>query len=146
MIKTTETNMLLLLVFVFCQLMSVQPCALNEFECNTTKACIDIRLRCNDDFNCMNSSNPFDYSDELDCQRQYVCPENQFKCRNGLCVAPGALCNGIDQCPDGSDEDRCGECSLETSSFSYTMKSEATKAESSIFTIILAIFTFIHNK
>jgi len=38
------------------------------------------------------------------------CPEGQFHCHDNTCVKPDAGCNGIIECPDGSDEDplSCG--------------------------------------
>ena len=40
-----------------------------------------------------------------------ACKDNQFTCRNGLCLLPEELCNGIDECGDNSDESLadCGE-------------------------------------
>lgn len=35
------------------------------------------------------------------------CPVDQFKCRNGECVAQSGRCNGLSDCFDNSDEENC---------------------------------------
>lgn len=35
-----------------------------------------------------------------------------FLCSNDTCLPATAHCNGIRECPDGADENNCGECSL----------------------------------
>lgn len=40
------------------------------------------------------------------------CREKEFRCENGRCVAAGPLgvvCDGVNDCGDGSDEKHCGE-------------------------------------
>lgn len=41
-----------------------------------------------------------DSSDEINCK----CPDNEFRCNNGMCIMKDWLCDGIDDCLDGSDE------------------------------------------
>ena len=36
-----------------------------------------------------------------------ACPAKDFQCRNGKCVAPVFVCDGDDDCGDGSDEQKC---------------------------------------
>lgn len=36
-----------------------------------------------------------------------ACPSNDFQCRNGKCVAPIFVCDGDNDCGDGSDEEKC---------------------------------------
>uniref|UniRef100_A0A674MKA0 Low density lipoprotein receptor-related protein 8, apolipoprotein e receptor n=1 Tax=Takifugu rubripes TaxID=31033 RepID=A0A674MKA0_TAKRU len=36
-----------------------------------------------------------------------ACPSTDFQCRNGKCVAPIFVCDGDDDCDDGSDEEKC---------------------------------------
>lgn len=40
------------------------------------------------------------------------CPEEAFQCNDGTCLSRGSVCNGIWECPDGSDEARCYKGSL----------------------------------
>ena len=36
--------------------------------------------------------------------------KTSFRCSDGMCIPGGLKCNGIQECPDGSDEDElCGE-------------------------------------
>ncbi|XP_068939311.1 SCO-spondin-like [Petaurus breviceps papuanus] len=35
------------------------------------------------------------------------CPGNEFHCANGVCIPPEAMCNGVEDCGDGSDEKDC---------------------------------------
>ena len=38
-----------------------------------------------------------------------ACREGEFQCFNGNCIPQSAMCDGIDDCGDNSDE-RCGKC------------------------------------
>lgn len=37
------------------------------------------------------------------------CPSSEFHCRSTKCIAPIFVCDGDDDCGDGSDEERCSE-------------------------------------
>ena len=50
-----------------------------------------------------------DETDEI-C-RSKTCEPNRFKCVNNKCVRQSNVCDGIDQCGDGSDETNCGKFS-----------------------------------
>jgi Low-density lipoprotein receptor domain class A. len=37
----------------------------------------------------------------------YVCPVTHFKCNNHFCIPSDKVCNFVDDCGDGSDENKC---------------------------------------
>lgn len=47
-------------------------------------------------------------SDEKNCPPRYpggrYCPDSKFQCNNHLCISQSDLCDGTDDCGDGSDE------------------------------------------
>jgi len=73
-------------------------CRSNEFQCDN-KQCIDVRERCDGDFNCI------DDSDEEDCD----CPSSDFLCPSGQCIKPEELCDDKNNCEDEADEINCGK-------------------------------------
>jgi len=88
-----------------------------SFRCRDGN-CVRGSARCNGHTNCG------DGSDELGCDTSYgtpaylsnpfVCPSElntnlHFQCDNGACIEKAGLCNGIDNCADGTDE---ADCSL----------------------------------
>ena len=34
----------------------------------------------------------------------YICPREYFVCSNNICINPTMICDGSDDCGDGSDE------------------------------------------
>lgn len=42
------------------------------------------------------------------------CNEDEFQCKNGLCIDANDRCNGIKDCYDGSDELKCDSCQDES--------------------------------
>ena len=38
---------------------------------------------------------------------RHKCDPDRFHCLNGKCILPNWLCNGWDECGDGSDEQNC---------------------------------------
>jgi len=56
----------------------------------------------------------------IDKPKQSKCEEDHFHCQNGKCVLSSWICNGWDECGDGSDEQNCcpngfSHCSSNTS-------------------------------
>ena len=43
---------------------------------------------------------------------QPSCPENMFVCNNNACVPQNQVCDFSDDCGDWSDENNCGEMTL----------------------------------
>ncbi|KAF7656089.1 hypothetical protein LDENG_00046480, partial [Lucifuga dentata] len=57
-----------------------------------------------------------DGSDELHCG--YLgCKKDEFACHNRHCISRHFLCNGVDNCGDGSDEASCQNCTTDSFSF-----------------------------
>ncbi|XP_068081726.1 G-protein coupled receptor GRL101-like [Anabrus simplex] len=78
-------------------------CSPSEFTCGDGH-CVSARLRC------YNSGNPRegcpDRSHLANC-RDWPCPLNNFKCRNGPCLNHSLVCNGVIDC-EGTWEDEMG--------------------------------------
>jgi len=78
---------------------SLTECKPNEFRCNNG-GCILLSYYCDFDDDCG------DLSDEpIGCYPK-ECKKDQFKCKtSNRCVSKSAMCNGISECNDNSDED-----------------------------------------
>jgi len=87
----------------------------DTFKCLSGNECVHADGRCNGVANCD------DGSDELGCQTTWEVPallhteecqepfvsDLQFRCGDNTCAPAAGLCNGVNNCADGSDERNC---------------------------------------
>ncbi|XP_047499072.1 low-density lipoprotein receptor-related protein 4-like isoform X4 [Penaeus chinensis] len=120
-----------------------RECQQNELRCSSGNQCIDRRWICDGDRDCA------DGSDEDDCDvtssstvssttsfttststtASVTCEDNQVSCRSGTeCIRKWWLCDGEEDCDDGSDEEGCDVTSSSTvpSTASSTTSSTST--------------------
>ena len=48
------------------------------------------------------------------CSVDWKCPRTRWQCQNGKCISNYKVCNGEDDCGDGSDEKNCGKLVIMT--------------------------------
>ena len=76
---------------------------MDQFRCSSGE-CIPLQDRCNGQNNCL------DGSDEACGCAEYCTGNKEFKCNDNMCILfenKSPKCDGVAQCPDGSDELMC---------------------------------------
>ncbi|XP_014662216.1 PREDICTED: basement membrane-specific heparan sulfate proteoglycan core protein-like [Priapulus caudatus] len=89
-------------------------CPTGYWQCHDGE-CIDARRKCDDRPDCGDSSDEEGCDDEEEVGpgpdgNELTCPRGFFRCGDGIqCVDPRRLCDGREDCNDGSDErENCG--------------------------------------
>lgn len=85
-----------------CESLTVNnTCGIGQFSCPSDKTiCVDSQDICNEHPDCPNGE------DEKSCP---TCPSHMFECANDRCIIERWMCDGTDDCGDGSDELNCNK-------------------------------------
>ncbi len=70
---------------------------------------------------------------------RYSCMENQFMCKNKECIAMVSVCNGIEDCQSGEDEQGCscnGTSAISTQNYESCLKLPANETTCQSFSFV----------
>ncbi|KAG8233631.1 hypothetical protein J437_LFUL001042 [Ladona fulva] len=102
---------------------TVRTCGSTDFRCNGTGRCIPLTWVCDEEKDCLDGS---DENSDRNCSVYYCdgdadcedrsdeeegcipseCHSTEFLCKNNHCIPAPWVCNGFDDCGDGSDENK----------------------------------------
>ncbi|ROT63868.1 Sortilin-related receptor [Penaeus vannamei] len=110
-------------------------CSRDQFQCVTSGTCVPGDFRCDGDWDCS------DGSDEEGCSvpflrltrqlLQMACDAHEVRCRSGnVCIPNLWVCDGEEDCGDGSDEEGCGVASSPTTPPTTPSTSTASPCDS----------------
>lgn len=81
-------------------------CSSEEFKCDDKSRCIDIKWKCDGDFDCGDHTDETSNCTYVNPEEPEVCsPTTEFKClTSGECIHKSWQCDGDPDCTDSSDE------------------------------------------
>ncbi|KAG8200378.1 hypothetical protein JTE90_028559 [Oedothorax gibbosus] len=99
---------------IWCQVSQALPnieapvaCQVGQFRCAVTGLCLPVGWLCDGEVDCsVGDTNDTTDEDSATCHKEaHPCPKNYFRCNDGItCRKLSKLCDGVNNCPDFSDE------------------------------------------